>query len=236
MASKSLDQLEQLRLIDHLYVKRPGLIQFRSRFLPGDDVGGFPAHRASHFAPCFLNALLSFLTRQRRKAAGKNKRQSGEFGALDVPPLVSKTQSLRPQAVHQISIALLMEETADALRDFRSHFLGPLQVVFACPGDRVHLAKGIRQELRRSFAHKWDSEAVQDTRQRLLPGRINIAKQLFRRLLAHPFEFHQLTRRQTIKVRQIRHQALVDKLIHQRVTQAVDIHDAPRREVQNGFF
>ena len=57
-----------------------------------------------------------------------------------------------------------------------------------------------------------------------------------RRFGGHALERHQLIERQPVDIRHAVHQAAIHQLIHQRVAQAVDIHHAARREMQDGLL
>ena len=68
-----------------------------------------------------------------------------------------------------------------------------------------------------------------------VPALVDLGHQVRRRLLAHALERGELRPTvERVEVGVVVHEARGDELIDQRLAQALDVHRAPRREVQRG--
>ena len=102
--------------------------------------------------------------------------------------------------------------------------------------DRIQAAECLGQNLRGSLADERNAQAIQHARQRLLARRVDVPQDFLGRLLPHAFELQQLLERQIVNIRHALDQAARDQLVHQHVAHAIDIHDAARGEMRNGFL
>ena len=87
--------------------------------------------------------------------------------------------------------------------------------------------------LRGRGAEMSDPEADQDPGQATRLGRFDRRHQVLRRLLTDPFERHELLGRERVDVTGIGKQARVDELTDSLFTEALDVHRAAAREVDD---
>ena len=96
---------------------------------------------------------------------------------------------------------------------------------------RVHRSERVGQCLGAALADVPDPQAVDQTPQLAILAALDLADEIRRRLLAHPFERRQLIGSETVDVRIARHKAVGNQPRDQRFSQPFDVHSVARREM-----
>src|SRR5580704_13049071 len=91
------------------------------------------------------------------------------------------------------------------------------------------------QELRRAFADETDAEAVDHALEGQLLGAFDLIENVLGGFVAHPIERQQVFFGQLVDIGDVLYQLAVGELSDQSVSQAINVHDAARREVQDGL-
>src|SRR5262245_24877829 len=92
------------------------------------------------------------------------------------------------------------------------------------------------QDLRRALAHMTNADPKQQSREFQGATRVDFLHEILGGFRTHSFEILQLVFAQTIKVRHIMNEVLLDQLVHQSLTEAIDLHCLPARPVKKGLF
>src|SRR6267142_2108298 len=125
------------------------------------------------------------------------------------------------------------EKFHDALSAARSDFVNLLKFLGTRLHDRVERPKMLGKKLRRALADKTYAQPVNHAFEWQLFGSLNFPEHILGRFLAHALKFQQIVLSETVEVSDIFHHAALGKLIHERIAEAVNVHDMARGEMQD---
>ena len=160
--------------------------------------------------------------------------QRGTGGVLGVHlALLLQLQAALEQLLDHAAVVRVFEKAVDFKGDFQADVGQVGQHLGQCFADALQRTQGARQHLGRLLTHIRDAQRIDEPRQGRPFAVFDGREQVVAGHLGKPFQLDHVVELQGVEVGWRVHQAFVDQLLDAFLTQPVDVHGAPRDEMDD---
>ena len=225
-------ELEEGGLVEHPDAETLGVVGLRAGILSHQHVVGFLRHRARHPAAQLDDEVLGLVAGHGLEAPGEDENLSRQGPGALADPFGPHDDAGGPEPLDRLPVGGLGEELDDGLGDLGADAVDLADLRFRGFLQAIHVDKVRGQELGGALAHVADAQPVQEAGE---PAGLRLANglhQVRRRFLRQALEPGDLLHRELVKPGKVPHHLAVHELAHHGLPEVLDVHGAPRAEVQ----
>ena len=216
------------------------LFQLAASFGTGDQVIGLLAHAAGDLGAGGFQQFFGLVTAHVGQRASQHKDLAGQrAGAFQGSSLAFRfrpVQAQRTQALQHLTVVRFGHEAQQAVGHHRADIRHLQQRGLIGLQQGIKAAKVARQVLGRGFADMAYAQAVDKACQRGRLALVQRIQQVLRGFFAHAVQPGQGLQLQRVQIGQAADDLAVHQLLHQLVTQALDVQRAALGKVQHGLL